>query len=68
VKRRIEVRFVKDTKSDSTESTDDVTLEGKAAIISHHIEKAFGKVGKAVVGYVVADTLRQVIVAQAAKK
>jgi hypothetical protein len=70
VKRTIEVRIVKkkDKQTTAESDTEDITLEGKAAIVGHYLDKGVRQIGKVMVSYVFVDTLRQVIVAQATKK
>jgi len=64
--RALQLRFVKTNQSDAAVSDEtDSTFEGKVAIIGHFVEKGFKNIGMAVCAYVVADTLRQVIVAKA---
>lgn len=64
--RHIQVKLKKNDKAlPYDQSVED--LETKLAIISEHVEKAIRKMGRAVVAYVVIDTVRQVLVAQAKK-
>lgn len=68
-KRALQITIVRNKKDQPPSTTEaEITLEGKAELISHYIDKYAAKVGKAVIAYVVADTLRKVIVAQAINK
>jgi hypothetical protein len=65
-KRHIQVKLVK-TSGGLTQTNQDVSLEGKVAIIGHYATGVIQTVGKALIAYVVVDTLRQVLVAKALK-
>lgn len=65
--RTLHVKLVKTKKETPVTSVQEISLEGKVAIIGHYAERAVKKAGQAIVAYVVVDTLRQVIVAKALK-
>jgi len=66
--RSIQMRIVKTKKETKYEDLPaDIRLEDAATIVSHHFDKAVRKVGQAIITYVIVDTIRQVIVAQATK-
>jgi hypothetical protein len=67
--REIQVRVVKAKKQEKQPPAEaDISLEGKVAIIGYYTEKGIRKVGQAVIGYVVVDTLRQILIAKALKR
>ncbi len=63
MRRSVQVSLVK-PKADETSEVD-ITFEGKTAIIGHYLDKMMSKIGTAVIGYVVVDTLRQIAVTKA---
>ena len=64
--RKLEVRMVKTNKNETPSvSQNEITFEGKVAIIGHYLERGFRMAGKAALAYVVLDTFRQVAIAQA---
>ena len=64
----MQVRFVKNKKHEETPaSTKETTVEGIAAIAGYTIDRGIKKIGMFCIGYVVLDTVRQVLVAQATK-
>jgi hypothetical protein len=69
VRRTLQLRVVKTNKNDTQEISDlDIlSFEGRTAIISKYFERVATIIGKGVITYVVADTLRQVIIAQVNK-
>ncbi len=66
--RAFQVRMVKNDKDETDPPNQtDKHLEGKAAIIGFHLERAVAKIGGAVIVYVAVDTVRQVMVIKARK-
>lgn len=63
--RTLQLRMVKTTKETQPVSVQEISLEGKVAIIGHYAERALKKAGQIAISYVVVDTMRQVIVAKA---
>lgn len=66
--RTLQVKMVKTPKETQPVSVQEISLEGKVAIIGHYAERALKKAGQIAISYVVVDTLRQVIVAKALKR
>lgn len=65
-KRALEMRVVKrDKRKDIVTHEAEITLEGKADIVSYHVQKILAKIGTGVIVYVLADTARKVILAKA---
>lgn len=65
--RHIQVKLTKSTP-DAPYDQSKEDLEAKLAVISKHVERGIRKIGHAVIAYVVIDTARQVLIAQAKKK
>ncbi len=66
-KRVLQVKMVKNEKEEPTSPDDPDNFYKKAAFIGDYLENAFGSIGKAVLIYIAADTVRQVMVAKASK-
>lgn len=64
-KKKLEVKLVKDNKSESVASTSLDKVELVASHIGYTINRVVKTVGVMAIGYVVVDTFRQVLVAQA---
>lgn len=65
--RALQVKMVKTEKETTTQPNPEDVLEKKLAVISRSFENMALKVGKAVIAYVVADTVRQILVAKATR-
>lgn len=64
--RALQVKVIKSNKKDEPQADQtDATYEGKVAIVGHFVERAIKRIGITVITYVVVDTIRQVMVAQA---
>lgn len=64
--RALQLRLVKTKNADAPPQNGhvDVTLEGKTAIIGHTVEVIVDKIAHAAVAYVLADTIRKVVIAR----
>lgn len=64
--RAIQVKMVKNEKEEATASDqNDHHFEGKTAIIGEHLRHTIGTVGKLILIYIAADTVRQVAIEKA---
>lgn len=63
--RKLEVKVVKAKKEPAQPSQNDVTYEGKVAIIGRTFERCITKVGAVVIFVVAADCVKQVLVEMA---
>lgn len=66
--RAIQVKMVKNEKEEAIASDHtDHHFEGKTAIIGEHLRHMIGTVGKLILLYIAADTIRQVSIEKAKK-
>jgi hypothetical protein len=65
--RNVEVRLVK-KKSDFLDNEEEPLFEDKAEIVAYYFADGVSKLSKFMLSYIFADTLRQVIVAQAYRR
>lgn len=65
--RSLQVKMVKNEKTPVESYQAEARFEDKFAVISKTFEKAMKSIGKAVICYVVVDTARQVVIANATK-
>lgn len=68
MKRTLQVSVVKKPKNAVDEPEDETEVHETVLVASAAIENVVRQIGYAVAGYVVLDTLRQVIVASATNK
>lgn len=68
MKRALQIKMVKtDPKESTTPTEEDVDFGDKVITLTAAAEILIRKLGAAALGYVVLDTLRQVVIARAAK-
>ena len=64
--RALQVKMVKNDKAvAASPNRPDHNFEGKVAIIGSHLGKCVDKAGRALIAYVVVDTIRQVLITKA---
>lgn len=64
-KRQIRIVVEKTPKQETPASQQDLTLEGKAAVIGYYANQVVKKLGGMALTYVVVDTARQILVERA---
>jgi hypothetical protein len=66
--RALQVKMIKTDKSELQSTVlPESNFEDKALVIGLTIDNSIKKVGKFVIGYIIVDTIRQVLVASAKK-
>jgi hypothetical protein len=68
MKRTLQVKVVKANKNELIDESDEgLTFEETADIVTFYVEKAINTTFRAVIGYMIVDTIRKVIIEQAKK-
>jgi hypothetical protein len=69
-KRVLQMRVVKEEKDDGSQTLTipDPSFDNMVKTITHAVEKTIKTIGVAAVGYIVVDTVRQVLVAKASSQ